>query len=116
MKRSSAIALAFLAMSISFTASATPHQRYIKSILGYNYSDGTSSCFVVIGPQPPLEVVGQVIRECDGTWTSWGRTNCDDYELTQEECGASASQQQQKAEALCAVKPASEREQKGAAK
>jgi len=78
-------------MSISFTASATPHQRYIKSFLGYTYSDGSTSCWVVIGPQPPMEVVGQVIRECDGTWTSWGRTNCDDYEIDQEECGASAS-------------------------
>jgi hypothetical protein len=114
-KKSLAAAFLFLVvMSISTAASALPpHQRRVKSLLGYTYSDGTSSCLVIIGPFLPPEVVGQVIRECDGTIWSWGLTNCPDYEMDYEECGYSASaQNQQKLDGLCPVTAGDEIEKK----
>jgi hypothetical protein len=77
--------LAVCAVAVDSYAGCFYPKRRTTEFLGYNYSDGSSSCFVVIGPQPPLEVVGERITECDGTITQWGLV-CPDYNRYVDSC------------------------------
>lgn len=68
--------------------------RKITSYWGYYVGgNGDTACNVIVGPSIPPEVIGQKIRECDGTTWSWGNTTCTYYTPTveYEGCGASAT-------------------------
>ena len=85
MKRTFTLGFALL-LFVSISASATPHQRRIKTVYGETYADGSTGCATIIGPVVPLDVIGEVIRECDYTVWSWGQTNCDDWSMSYEDC------------------------------
>ena len=82
-----------VSLAVSIPAQAVLCVKRTTTYWGYNYSDGSSSCYVVIGPQPPLEVVGERIRECDGTTWSWGLTSCPDFTVETEDCPPCYQQQ-----------------------
>ena len=80
-------------LAVSMPAQALPCVKRTTTYWGYYYSDGSSSCLVIIGPPPPPEVVGERIRECDGSISSWGLTSCPDYTVETEECTPCNQQQ-----------------------
>jgi hypothetical protein len=59
--------------------------RRVKNYWGYYTQNGTSTiCDVLLGPPLPPDLIGQEIRECDGTAWSWGNTSCTTYPPTVE--------------------------------
>jgi len=96
MKNSRTLAALFavlVSLAVSIPAQAVLCVKRTTTYWGFNYSDGSSSCYVVIGPQPPFHVVGERVRECDGTTWSWGLTSCPDYTVETEDCTPCYQQQ-----------------------
>jgi hypothetical protein len=71
-------------------AKACPNQshRVVISYWGWTAVGGGDSCSHVCGPcGPSTHIVGQEIYECDGSYTSWGITNCTfDVRTTYQSC------------------------------
>ena len=60
--------------------------KFITNYYGYHWGPGDDRCYWPnISPVPPKGLVGQEIRECDGSLTSWGIV-CDDATSTTEWC------------------------------
>lgn len=68
------ITLLLLTLSAS-SASAAVCRKKITSFWGFEYF-GQYDCYVLIGPVIGTVLIGQIIRECDGTESTWGRTDC----------------------------------------
>ena len=78
---------ALLVATLFFVASnawAVVGVRRVTTYWGYYLSNGGTVCSVLLGPPLPPEIIGQRIRECDGTTWSWGNTSCTDYAPTTE--------------------------------
>jgi hypothetical protein len=68
------------------TAEAAGCFKRVTTYYGHDNYDGTGSCIMIISPQPPIVVIGQRIRECNGYIWTWGTTSCPDYDTEFEEC------------------------------
>ena len=60
--------------------------KTVTTFYGFDNGDGTTMCYVVIGPTPPIIVVGERTVWCDGSETSWGHTDCTLNSTTYESC------------------------------
>ena len=68
---------------------ACPHSTTITYYGWIVDADGFAGCnYLLISPEPPQHygVVGQEIDDCDGNYTSWGLTYCDNYTVTHTQC------------------------------
>jgi len=63
-------------------------QRVTTTYYGWYDINGNVICENPFGPSIPPEVVGETIRECDGTTSSWGNTSCSFIgpETVREDC------------------------------
>lgn len=86
------ITLLLLTVAAS-TASAATCRKKITTYWGYEYY-GQYDCYVLVGPSIPVVEIGQIIRECDDTTWSWGRTDCTNpngITVEYEDCECQAS-------------------------
>ena len=90
-KRANVVGI-MVALALCATSASAVDARKITSYWGYYLSGGGTACYVLVGPPIPPEIIGQKIRECDGTTWTWGNTSCTYFAPTveYEECGASS--------------------------
>jgi hypothetical protein len=75
------------------SVSAATCRKKITTFWGFEYY-GQYDCYTLVGPSIPIVEIGQIIRECDDTTWSWGRTDCTNPEgitVEYEDCECQAS-------------------------
>lgn len=108
-RRNSAILLVLIATLALAPAAMANQYRIITNYWGnFCGPGGAARCFCVIGPTPPPELVGQVVRECGGSTWSWGLTECDNTTVEYEDCFEAAAEENASAAAAQETEAAEE--------
>ncbi len=64
--------------------------RIIKTYWGWYGQYGPICGTLIIGPPPApntKQMIGQEVWACDGTYETWGMTDCGDYTIEETICG-----------------------------